>query len=556
MEKHVPEGKSVWILSMTIHDLEPYNNSSASYYIKWARGTHKGSTERAIPNAAGTAVFEKVLSVPCTIIKHKGKICAKEMTFVAKMILGKKKKKIGDFKLDLAPFVGLAPIVSQAFAMHTSSKSTPPVIRLSVCLAQSTLDHSETTESMEVQPRKSPRNMKRVGSMNAMSSPPSSTPSLEDYSRPKPLMNRVMTRRIGKSQIVYASENSRQLGSLGSPRIPPPVSATEYEEIKNLCSMEWGNEDPGEMFHGLDSVIFAALIHFHLFDPEQMSDEAFDDFVDLFWKMLRGSMIMSSLPDNIRFCPIFGLVALLHFPPPGISIDRTRATKMANAMSDFMQHEFDLMLSSRVRSFKNAISTLFRKDFDVDATAKMFTDEMKRLHDDGSIPLLMIDAVEKGMVRKLDTVLVATLCSGEHSCNFLSSLAWNTFCSRMRSEGENPMEFTLFTEAVAVVQMTAVIEDNPEVVKDICPHLTPNAVLSILSVRDTDEDLKALPNLKRFAKKFGIDDDEGFVPIPLDARDVLDISKRVLKTDEWKDVIVPENIVENFPFLMDYFKAM
>ena len=557
MQKIAPEGKSLWMLTMTIHELETYNDPSASYYIKWSRGTHKGSTERAVPAGGGPVVFEKSLSIPCTIIKHRGKIAPKEMNFVAKMILGKKKKAIGDFKLDLAPFVGLAPIVCQSFAMR-ATKSTPPILRLSICLAQSTsLDHSDISESIDAKPRQVPKRMKRVGSMSVMAPPVTPAPSLEHFAKPKPALPRTMTRRMGMSQVLYLSENSRQIGSFGGTRpdlaSPKTAPSIEYEEIKNLCSMEWRDDGFGEWFHGIDSVLFACLEYFHVFDVEATSDENFASFVARFWKMLKGSAILNSLGDDMRFCPIFGFCVLLRWPPPGFTIEKRRAERLVDSMKEFMHHEFDLLLEKHVGAFRDAVAQVFRKDFDVDATANMFTQTLKKMRDDGSVPLLMVDVVEKGMVRKLDAVLVAKLCSGDSQCNFFSSLAWNTFCSRMRSQADMPMEFTLFTEAVAVVQMTAVIEDNPEVVKDICPHLTPNTVLSILSVRETDEDLQTQPNLEKFASKFGIDPDEGFTPIPLDAMDLMDAKER-LTTDGWTNITVPNSIVENFPFLMDYFK--
>jgi hypothetical protein len=134
-------------------------------------------------------------------------------------------------------------------------------------------------------------------------------------------------------------------------------------------------------------------------------------------------------------------------------------------------------------------------------------------------------------------------------CDFMASLAWNTFASRVRGHG---IDLSMFTEAVAVIQNTAVINDDLSTVAEICPNLPPSTVFALLSVRELDEFLTTKPCLNRFAIAHGVDLYEDFKPLEVDPQAILAVTDGIA-TDDWDRVVVPAELLEQCPFLKTRF---
>ena len=559
----VPDGKSFWILHMTIHDIYPVPNPDASYSVKWARGSKKGKTEYVQPSNS-CAVFGTELSVPCTIIRRKGKTEEKQMLLVAKMREGKKSKQIGEFKMDLAPFVGLSAMSEQSFCMKSA---TSFAVKLSIKMTRTTqhsdFDSSMGTDDSELQKKRKPllkirsgslrRKTMTMGTMVPMAAatggekpavPIRASGPLHAQRLPAPMRKSFSS--VQRIRFSDASEDTDESERVKVSKGPA------FEEIKNLCAGTWNpTEAVNEMFHGLDALLYAALIHFKVLDASDgMSDDEFNDFVSEYWNTVKGSKLIVDMPDDTRFLAVFGLYILLLKCQTG---DKFRRARIANMMRDDLVCWLSLYLDSSMKQFAPVRSEIFgAAEFDVDALASRMIDHISELRKSQDTPMVMSSYLVDAIIQRLDTQLVRDMCSSDGQCTFLRSLAWNTFCSRVQSEAD----FVRFREAVAVVQMTQIIDDDPTCVKDLCPHLDPRTVLAILSVRELDDDMKVRPNIAKFSSCFNLQSETDEYVTPFDAEKYLDIrnSFNDIPPDEWKAVCIPSQFFEDFPFLLDYFR--
>ena len=203
-----------------------------------------------------------------------------------------------------------------------------------------------------------------------------------------------------------------------------------------------------------------------------------------------------------------------------------------------------------MQAFTPIISELFGSaDFDVDQLSERFTAIMLEVSTRPEIPPLLSSFIYKAVVDRVDVQLVRELCAGQCPCTFIRSLAWNTFCSRVQDKAD----LVRFRDAVAVVQMTAVIVRNPACVHELCPHIDPQTVMAILSVRSLYDDVRTPPDIARFRACLKIQ--RGNKGCAFDADRLLDISGQFndASLDEWRNVCIPGQILDDFPFLPDSF---
>lgn len=115
------------------------------------------------------------------------------------------------------------------------------------------------------------------------------------------------------------------------------------------------------------------------------------------------------------------------------------------------------------------------------------------------------------------------------------------------------MDFTKFRQAVAVIQMTAVIDDDPAIAQTLCPDLQPETVLAILRLREKDDDLVHLPDLEYFASHYKLDAKAPFKQLKMNCRNICGAQGQIVDTHTWKDVCVCSQLFKDFPYLSDYF---
>ena len=287
----VPEGKSFWMLDMTIHNISPVPKEGPSYAVKWARGGKKGKTSY-VPSTSGAAIFNTQLTVPCTIIRRKGRTEEKQMMFEAKMKDGKKSKSIGEFRLNLAAFVGIAPLSMQSFPMKSSV--SPLSITFSVNMTQtprlSGHDSSMGTDDGEVHTKKPlvrirlgslRRKTKTVGSSVPLAQINEGMPASAPGKRPPPMSMRKSLSVCHRIRLSGTSEDTEESVKI--------AKGPAFEEIRNLCACAWdSNISPSATFHGIDALLYAPLAYFKVFDvSDGMRDVEFNDFIGEFWRTVK-----------------------------------------------------------------------------------------------------------------------------------------------------------------------------------------------------------------------------------------------------------------------------
>jgi hypothetical protein len=160
-----------------------------------------------------------------------------------------------------------------------------------------------------------------------------------------------------------------------------------------------------------------------------------------------------------------------------------------------VEQEFRVFTAHHLAAFGDATSQLFHDSCDPDSVCEAFVRLFKVFRESARIPPIMKSVFCKGMLEALDVSLVNRIYMQSTKCDFMASIIWNTFSGRVREFPKFPIDFDLFTEAVAVIQMTGKIDQDRNRAPEICPHLPMSAILALLSVRELDEDLRTKPDV-------------------------------------------------------------
>jgi hypothetical protein len=260
--------------------------------------------------------------------------------------------------------------------------------------------------------------------------------------------------------------------------------------------------------------------------------------------------LLASIQQPHWLLPLYGLWLLLQ-KPPDVPGDALRMKRLATEIEPSLRPALVYLTDFYLRPFEPPIEQLFHGDADTDRIAQLFLNHFREFKRTFSRPRVIADVVLRGFVATLDVLLTNHIYLQPTKCDFLASLVWNTVSSRLAGEG---LDLPLFREAVAVVQMTSVIDSDSSVIDNICPHLPANTILALLSVRELDDDLKEKPNVTAFAVAHGLNPYAEFVPTPVDTQAVFQIPPDA-GTEEWAFVAVPADLLAQCPFLRNRFHS-
>jgi hypothetical protein len=256
-----------------------------------------------------------------------------------------------------------------------------------------------------------------------------------------------------------------------------------------------------------------------------------------------------SLPEPLRFVPLYGLFALIQRPPISGTFDRQRIERFLVVLERVLNDTFGLFGSGRMRLLEPATKQLFQDGCDPDAACELFVKKMRQIDTELPLPRGLEAFLKRAFVESIDAALVNMIYLHPTKCDFMASLSWNTFAGRVRFNTALPLDFVRFTEAVSVIQMTQLIDDDPKAVNDICPHLPPATVLALLSVREVDDDLRSKPDAGKFARAHGLDLYRDFQPTTVDTKGLFASGLDEVRLDGWKRITVPDAILRECDFL-------
>lgn len=553
-----PDGKSRWILNLTIHDLNTQAYHDVPYVIKWARGNHKGATDRIAPDATGIVHFDRTTVIPCTIMRRKGEIVPKEIIFEAKLCDPKKSRVVGEMKMNLAPFVRSAPLISQTFTMKAIG-GPAPILRLSIVMSTRKVsnadlipatDNSDASYRLSKRPRRNSMNIGQLAKI--LSSVTPQQPNGAKTPNPKEVSAHM---RVNLSSIPVPIPSPRM--TRGPAPLPPkPKKVTVSDHLKKFCESDWfPTYNMNKGFHGLDSVIFAVLHHYKFFHSEGgPTDSEFDAQLGECIETISRSHILTFLNEDQKLFVMFGLYLLLSNPPE-YDIDTRRTTKMMRFISDELMQRLEVYIDQLIVKFSDFLSDVFDKNFDIDGDANRLIGAISNFRDNVEAPPVLIDHLIAALIDRMDIELVNRMIQLNTPFDFMRSLHWNTFCSRMES-GSIEIKFARFREAVGTIQMAAVIDESPDLSLTLCPNLPPHVVLSILKLRDVDEAFLKLPDLQKFADHHKLNMYAPYNPLKMNCRKICGAQGLVVNTEMWKEVCICRQLFVDFPFLLDYFDEM
>lgn len=543
------EKTSHWNLFLTFHTLSTPHRSEEMYFIKWKRGSHKGATEKCLNNEDGVVNFSKTFQFHCTIFysKRTKKIKDKILIIdVFKFNQMNKPKKIGSLEFNIADNVGAAPIDSQEFKMVNDLK-----LVLSIKLVRVGENEKRRNSDTEFDSALTVTtdNLSQAQPPSVRAKHPSGTKKLDSFSKPADKVKKYMPPEV-PADVTFRMENN--------------FNEQVHEEVNpvngmnNLLSLEWPKNNvninlrKNNTFHGIDVFLFAGLLNFRIFDSRTSFDDGFDKFLEKFFFDLRDSNLLKSLEKYEQFIPLFGLYLLVGNPPHNFSLSISRCSDFCNGLKSLIEESLFKFVDFHTRIFDASIASLFKKDADLEQVCSSFISSIQRFNRICQVPSSMAEVVSKALTITLDTILVNQLVKTPHCCTFIGSLLLNTFCREMREYSVYPMEFLCFQEAIAVIQNTAEIDETPSSINHICPHLPTEAIISVLSARQLDDDLKTLPNLRRFSVFNNIYSTPSQTPIKLNLSSIIDFDCRKISTDNWNNTYIEREIINQNGFLSKY----
>jgi hypothetical protein len=246
---------------------------------------------------------------------------------------------------------------------------------------------------------------------------------------------------------------------------------------------------------------------------------------------------------------MYGLVLLVRRPPSAVVVEPARADSVLASLEELIATGFAAFANFWSASFKGPIGSLFRDDADPQEAGDAFLRQLAEFKERAGFPRIMAELIMKAFHAVLDVTLTNHIYMEATKCDFIASLTWNTVVSRLRIAG---VELPIFQDAVSVVQMAAVINEDPATVSAICPNLSLKTVMALLSVRETDTELQQAPDVGKFARFYSLNRDEPVTPIEFDTAQLFQVPED-LSTEGWDEVKLPQKVLERCGFLNSRF---
>jgi hypothetical protein len=290
--------------------------------------------------------------------------------------------------------------------------------------------------------------------------------------------------------------------------------------------------------------LFAMLRHSQLFGPPVVSDGLFSAALELFFDELGQ---IESTPDD-RF--LTGLVVALLVDKHAATWSEPRVSEFLGQFVEFLNQSAKAFLAPGVRSFEVVLNRFATAQFDVDPLLEDFRGVLVGFSNALNLPNSIARYVVEHLAALLDAKLLNKLIVNPNRYVFANAVQWNTLATALNSVEQ--LSFTLLRQAVCVLMMAKNLTEPDlidEIIEAVCPDLEPPIILHFLRNYRPDEMMPLQIDCRPFAEKFGLQKLGAVKAVgPLrvstfrEAADGLDL-------DGWNKVVVPPDVLREFPFL-------
>jgi hypothetical protein len=526
------------VVAFSIHTLQLSSFIEHPFLIEWHRGSETGMTERGLLNERNELVFEKRFRCNCSVLTNLQNSAIKPKHikfFLVRCPQASERRVFGKLVLNLASFgVGQPPVTSM-FQFETpyhqiksfvlvSLKIIPPHFTSIVSSVLTDLDVSKLSDPQTIS-----------GDTDEewdFSTDPQHPPLLTSLSRSTALPLSKSTRsRTFSSLSVDSGKNDRLSVFLNVPhhRKCRVSGQGSVNFLKSVLSHPWPTA-PG-------FVIFAALRCSGLFEAktnDQMFQKLFSVFQDNFQ---RRKFIENATDIEIGFACV-DVLALFAFDADDLISERVSVVK-----EFLIQILCDTITNFNVQNFQNfeqIVDDIISLKLDLETGITSFFQLISNL----GLP----DFYLRQFVRHIDSQLVGRLLKHPQLCSFSNAISWSSFTTRARDQLR--VDLSAFRDAANLLQMSHKICADPHAIQEVCPHLPPDVVLSLLLAQQPDEYGSPVATAN-FIDVFAIEHPaRGF---EVDWREAIDQEIAGMDVSGWRGQALDPQTVRLFPFLEDYF---
>lgn len=575
--------------TLIIHSIRIFDNTDSSYFATWTLGKESNSTEYRFPKEDGLIEFEKQYEI--RVDSHQKLKQLKPLSFEL-FRSGKKPKSAGKVKMEIGPIIAEHGAIDQTLTMQSkNSTTTPPEIKISfyvnfpdntmselasladddlTSLADTTQDLSEFGSAGSLTRSLSKRT--RSETSNPLADTPifSSTQNLQSFQEPK--LREPKQRSQHERRKTMASSSMRSLSNFLTSTSKAqtkttfsdkqPDIAPVYDVIGDTLSnfdrllaqtIDYTNK-LCRSFEGPDSLIFAECLNDNLFGD--LEESFFDSIMIKLPEKIIEAPILSTYNDHRRrFFPLYGLSALLSHPPSKFQVNMERTMKLFNAIQNKTNEYLNELIVCYVNIFEVQIKGIIEHKAVNEKTIEDFT----RLFDAYLVacqsPKEFEKILLKAIVTAVDLMFMKKLLK-RSNITFIDTLHWNSFCTCFNDNSS--IDLIFFPQAVRALQMAQLIDQSHEEIQTICPNLSPQCVLQLLSIRKLDETLTQLPDIASFAQTYELDPNSR----DFDSNTLVNWNEMLLEsykdvnTEQWTDINVPTQIRIDFPLIGNFFNEL
>ena len=523
-----------------------------SFFISWQRGKRTGSTEKCLADAQGMIFFYKTVRLQLTLRKKQRK---KIMKLKLVQCEGTKQKTIGKLTISLMDFPG-----------HHKCRNLPmvgkgtqaPVLGLSVVMVadasettESEIDKSMSLESMSTEVSEKSTGMLEMRRRESVDLPQGVRPQSTSVPREENIrMDRKMSAMM--NDFLGSSSMLKQRSSGQSEEEIDGMTALA-RVFERFVSEEIPYSDTSLTdFDGADSMLFALMCDYGVLGD--LNIDSFSRFKNEIAVQVIDSPVIESMDKRRGFFPMFGLCALLRYPPAEIECNQRRCDELVDMFLMPTARYLNRLLKSYIVLFDNSIEQLFEGESSGQAIVQLFDEDFRTFMVACQVPIQFVKAVREAVVCILDMhIIQAMIGKYESKCTFLQTMTWNSFCTIMSSDCA--ANFTKFKEATTALQMVTEIANSPGKLGMFCPNLSPRLALRIMRMRQPDDQLDTLPDFEPFKAAYNIKDEASDIEeVATKAlADIIIQSCEDVDTDKWKGIHVPEKLRSEYQFIRRYF---
>lgn len=238
------------------------------------------------------------------------------------------------------------------------------------------------------------------------------------------------------------------------------------------------------------------------------------------------------------------------------AFDPDRCDEFLKMMRQLLFSQASKYIKTQLPKFENEIGQkLISGDFDQNDITYKFFSFLNEMLNSFEYPKGIGMYFVQVFISLVDRLLVQNLLKNSTDITMSNAITWKSFCTNFAEVFG--FQLTYFSEVSLVIQMASIIEQNPSAANDIAPHLKPKIIYFILRNFTSDSIFPEKVGFEKFIKEKNIrDTDMNYdTIIPLDVQRFSDVLVS-LDLKSWNLEEIPQNLLEEFPFLENYIPKL